>query len=481
MTRRLLLVALTLAAASSTAAAAPPLHLGVHGKRVAKAQWLMQGHNRIYPRRLRTYTGPIDGRYGRRTAKAVRRTKYLLGYPIQALDGVYGWRLHALLTGKRKLSTLSKQRRARRLHLLAHPHLGVVAQTSACSGFYSPYPFVLDFARIVSARYGRPLVCSSGYRPGSIVHGTGRRSMHATREAADLATPTYAMNTDVGHAALEAAGMSRARAASYASFAGWVGGVNILFHTYIGGNHYSHVHVGLHSWPTSGLRTLAAVAAQPVGLNTEEPGAWNIVYRRGLTGAAGTSLGYAIPAMKRELAYNGFAGSMDTSTRLFGIYAERETRAFQAANGLAVDGVIGPRTALVLLRKRATLVEAGMPDHQLARQKTWESANDPNAIGPDGHDHGLLQIRLTSHPEVTLAQAVDPAFSLPWAADRQRQNYSTLHDWDGVLCAWNAGYSLAQKWVAAGKPPAGGPVNANGVDLYAACTSYVRHVRASAF
>lgn len=444
----------------------------------------MKGNNRAFPGRLKTYRGPIDGRYGRSTAAATRRTKYLLGYPIQSLNGTFGWRLYALLTGKRKLSPLSLERRKRRLKAIAHPNVGIVALAPACDGYFRPLPYVLAFARKVARVYGKPLVCTSGYRPGSRVYGTGAVSMHSTKQAADLGTPTYAMNTAVGHAALEASGMSRARAASYSSFAGWNGGVNILFHTYIGGNHYNHVHTGERGYVagTGPPKLLFAAAPEPLlGLNGEGFGAWTVVYRQGLTAPAGTSLGYAIPAMKRELAYNGFLGSMDVKTRLFGPNADQETRLFQAAHGLVVDGIIGPATALVLLRARATAAGSGMPDHQLARQKTWESANDPNAIGPDGHDHGLLQIRLTSHPDVSLAEAVDPAFALSWAASRERENYSTLHDWDGVLCAWNAGYSLAQKWVAAGKPASGGPVNGNGTDLYAACTSYVHHVRASAY
>lgn len=479
-----LLVFLSLAGGAA-AAWSPPLHRGVSGPRVRAAKWLMQGNNKLYPGRLKTYRAGSRSRYfGLGAAKSTRRTKYLLGFPIQSLNGTFGWRIYGLLTGQRKLSPLSLQRRKRRLALLRRPHLGVVAQGDHCRGYYAPYSYVLSFARVVSARYGRPLVCISGYRPGSIVSGSGRLSMHATRQAADLATPTYAMNTAVGRSALVAAGMSRARASTYYSFAGWYGGANILFHTYIGGNHYNHVHVGVRSWP---VRSFASFAAPDLRSQTRSAdqsyGAWRVFYHRGLAGAAGTSLGYAIVAVKRELVFNGFTRGVDTATRYFGAGAEAATMRFQTAHGLKADGVVGPHTALLLLRKRAEQAadNRGIPDHLLARQKTWESANDPNAIGPDGNDHGLVQIRLTSHPDVSLAEAVDPGFSLPWAADREHSNYLNLRDWDAVLCAWNAGYSLAAKWLAAGKPDRGGPVNANGVDLYYACSNYVSHVRASAW
>lgn len=480
--RRLTLALVVLLAALTSFAQAAPLHVGVSGKRVEKAQWRLSGANHFRPR-VHTYHGKIDGRYGVRTARATRQAKYLLGYPIQSLNGVYGWRLRALLSGHRRLSPLSSERRQRRLKAIRQPHLGIVAQGPSCRGYYAPQPYVLAFARVVAARYGHPLVCVSGYRPGSRVYGTGRVSQHSTRQAADLGTPTYAMNTAVGHAALEAAGLSPARASAYSSFAGWQAGINILFHTYIGGNHFNHVHVGLTHWPPTTRSFALAAPAARVGLNAEGPGAWNVVYRRGLSAPLGSGLGYAIIDFKRELAYAGFGDQLDLAVPLFGVYAERETRAFQQASGLVVDGVLGPRTALALLRSRALAVETryGLPAHQLASQKTWESANDLNAIGPDGQDRGPLQVRLSSHPDVTLAQAINPAFIFAWAAQHQSANYSTLHDWDAVLCAWNAGYSLAAKWLAAGKPAAGGPVNANGLDLFTTCSNYVKRVRASAW
>ncbi len=485
--RRVLpLAAVAFALLSPGAAAAswsPPLHFGVTGQRVRDAKWLMQGNNRLFPGLLKTYrAGPRSRFFGLGAVKSTRRTKYLLGYPIQSLNGIFGWRLYSQLTGRQKLSSLSLERRRRRLAFLAHPHRGVVAQTSACRGYLAPYPYVLTFARIVSARFGRPLVCTSGFRPGSRVYGTGAVSMHSTRQAADLGTPTYAMNTAVGRAALEASGMSVARAKTYSSFAGWSGGVNILFHTYIGGNHFNHVHVGLRSWPT---RTFAAKSLPTLSTFRADQtyGAWLVFYHRGLGAPAGTGLAYAIVAIKRELAYVGFGTGLNLTTAYFGGGAENATRSFQRANSLPVDGVVGPRTALYLLRSRAGTVEAshGIPDHLLTKQKTWESANDPNAVGPDGLDHGLLQIRATSHPEISLAQAVNPAFALPWGADREAQNFTTLHDWDAVLCAWNAGYSLASKWLAAGKPSSGGPTNSNGIDLFYACHHYVESVKTSAW
>jgi peptidoglycan hydrolase-like protein with peptidoglycan-binding domain len=475
------LFSLALLCISPARAFGPQLHQGVSGQRVRDAQWLMSGHNRLFPHQLHVYRGAIDGRYGPATSTATKSLKYRLGFPVQALNGRFGWRVYALLTGKRKLSTLSLQRRARRLKQLAHPSQGIVALSPACSGAYAPRPYVLVFARRVAAVYGHPLVCTSGYRPGAIVHGTNRQSMHAVRAAADLGTPTYAMNTAVGHAALVAAGMSRSQASGSSSFAGWYGGVNILFHTYIGGNHYDHVHTGEWSWPTGHRGFLSA--SRQTAINTEQPGAWNVVYQQGLSASSGTALAYAIVGVKRELAYNGFAGQMDVDSAIFSGYAVLAARHFQQANGLVVDGVVGPRTALVLFRKRAEAsgLANGIPDHLNARQKTWESANDPAAIGSSGHDFGLPQIYLPSHPDISKAQAISPAFALPWEALALRNYFGQLHDWDAAVAAYNVGLSAATKWLAAGKPSSGGPLGTNGVDLFAVAFNYVRHVRASSW
>jgi peptidoglycan hydrolase-like protein with peptidoglycan-binding domain len=81
----------------ATAATAVPLHLSsppMEGADVAQAQRLLL-HNSFG-----TFDpGPIDGVYGERTAAAVRRAKYWLGYPERLIDEIASPDLVAMLAG----------------------------------------------------------------------------------------------------------------------------------------------------------------------------------------------------------------------------------------------------------------------------------------------------------------------------------------------------------------------------------------------
>lgn len=87
------------------------LHRGATGTRVKDAQWLLQGHN---PYKLRTYTGPISGRYTLRTAKAAWWSKYFLGYK-KPIYGTFGPQLRSILRGRMALPTEYRKRRTVRL------------------------------------------------------------------------------------------------------------------------------------------------------------------------------------------------------------------------------------------------------------------------------------------------------------------------------------------------------------------------------
>jgi peptidoglycan hydrolase-like protein with peptidoglycan-binding domain len=465
------------------------LRLGDRGRRVRDAQYLERGHNVF---RIGTYRGPIDGSYGSGSAAATRRMKYRLGYPPLALNGRFGHVLYLFLTGKRSLPPAYQARKHRRWLALERKRegarQGVVALVGGCRSA-PPKPYVLVYARRVAAVYGRPLVCVSGTRH-TLVHGTHHWSMHNWGAAADLATPTERMNLDVGRAALIAAGMPRATAAKIVNpcnrpdlgYCFWYRGVNILFQTYVGGNHHNHVHVGLWSWPTAQTPRGATLARSPQAA-AGEFGAWSHIYQYGLSAPAGSRLAYAIVAVKRELAYNGFPRSMVVGAPAFGDAARTAAAAFQRAHGLKPDGRIGPATALSLFRKRALAVETqlGIPNHLLARDKTLESANDPGAVGENGIDTGLEQIYLTAHPGITIAQATDPAFALPWAGRYLLDNFAALHDWQAAIAAHNVGRYYAGKWLAAGKPAAGGPIFNDGRDAYTVASRYVQLVQASPY
>jgi soluble lytic murein transglycosylase-like protein len=132
-----------------------------------------------------------------------------------------------------------------------------------------------------------------------------------------------------------------------------------------------------------------------------------------------------------------------------------------------------------LFRKRVKEIQAVyvIPDDLLCKMTGLESGWDPGAIGRvDNNDHGLVQINAPSHPDISIEQAIDPAFALNWAAKSMAANFTKLHDWDGVVAAHNLGNFYAAKWVAAGKPSSGGPLLTRG-DAYTLATNYVALVR----
>ena len=253
VTRRgvpVLLALLVAAAAASmaTGAAAKPLQRGATGPAVREAQRLLKGRNVF---RIGTFKGRVDGRYGRLTAYAAKRMKYRIGYEPRYLNGSFGPLLRAYLVGRKQLPRPYQLRKIRRWKALRYPTTGVVALVGHCQTA-PPKPHVIRYVQRISAVYGRPLVCTSGRRY-SYVKGTHRLSQHVLGEAADIATPTEAMNVTVGQDALIAAGMGRSVARTVRSpvvYGFYYRDINILFQTYVGGNHHNHVHVGLKSWPT---------------------------------------------------------------------------------------------------------------------------------------------------------------------------------------------------------------------------------------
>lgn len=209
--------------------------------------------------------------------------------------------------------------------------------------------------------------------------------------------------------------------------------------------------------------------------------AWSQIYTYGLTAPRDSVVGYAIVGLKNELIYNGFSNGI-TNDPLFGNYARDNTVAFQKSVGITADGQLGPVTARYLFRKRAHSIETkySIPQDLLNKQKSLESWNDPAAIGVvDPHDMGLMQIHLPYFPNTSVAEAIDPGYSIPWAGQKLSKDYVNVgRDWDGALAAYNIGLFYATQWVKAGKPASGGPiVGSNGNDLYATATQYVSLVR----
>lgn len=183
-------------------------------------------------------------------------------------------------------------------------------------------------------------------------------------------------------------------------------------------------------------------------------------------------------AIKRELQFNGCNVSLNLTNNVFGMGTARSVSKFQAQVGIAVDGIVGPQTARYLLRKRASGLESrwSVPDGLLQRMKTLESANDPSAYGyTDPDDHGLVQINLRIHTDVTLEEALDPFYALQYAANALTGAFAKFHDWDVAVASWNVGVGGATSWLAAGKPATGG--TAGLPDLYSRATQYIALVR----
>ncbi len=111
-------------------------------------------------------------------------------------------------------------------------------------------PYVLDFAERVGARAGirQPLKVLSGYRPGATIINSDRPSLHASGRAVDLGVYYGRTLTRLGQAALAEAGGDPRRL----SFAGTVNGWEIIFNSFVGGNHFDHLHVG---WEGAGVAT----------------------------------------------------------------------------------------------------------------------------------------------------------------------------------------------------------------------------------
>jgi hypothetical protein len=107
----------------------------------------------------------------------------------------------------------------------------------------STKPFVLQFAKALSAKLGRAITLGAGTNHSQMTT-SGNQSQHWTGNAIDLPM-SGAPLTQAGQAALELAGMPRAQARRQTGGVFNIGGYQILFNTTTGGNHFTHLHVGI--------------------------------------------------------------------------------------------------------------------------------------------------------------------------------------------------------------------------------------------
>lgn len=190
-------------------------------------------------------------------------------------------------------------------------------------------------------------------------------------------------------------------------------------------------------------------------------GTWDVMFEAPLRAPIGSRVGLAIVSVKHELVFNGIpVGGMNLDVPEIGSGTERAISLFQKRNGLVVDGSCGPKTALVLMRKRSIeeALRIGAPRMLVAQQKSLESVDDFACVSENEEDRGPSQINKRFHPEVTDAKAYTVSFCLHWQADYLREAYDDVlttkgkRDWDLALAAYNVGWGPARKWDEAGRP-----------------------------
>jgi hypothetical protein len=116
---------------------------------------------------------------------------------------------------------------------------------------------------------------------------------------------------------------------------------------------------------------------------------------------------------------------------------DQRIRAAQRSAGVTVDGIVGRTTMHAWLTPLITTVAtaSGIPVPILGGLVAHESGFDPAAVGVNGLDHGLVQINLSAHPDVTVADALDPSYAIAWAA----------HDLAAVHQRW-LGHTQVDPW-----------------------------------
>lgn len=203
-------------------------------------------------------------------------------------------------------------------------------------------------------------------------------------------------------------------------------------------------------------------------------GAWPYNYAEGLDfrGDPQGRGAYGIYAFKNELIYNGFSRGVNPGSAFWGSKAVGRTKDAQRHFGLVADGVLGPKTALALFRKRLAEQANG---HVLSQIKSLESGNDPIAQGyADLDDEGLFQENGPSNPDLTKQQCWTPSFIIPHAASQLASRIKSCGSVRAGVAGWNVGNTYATDWRKAGYPPSGKWVNIGGqeIDVFARAYNY---------
>ena len=74
----------------------------------------------------------------------------------------------------------------------------------------------------------------------------------------------------------------------------------------------------------------------------------------------------------------------------------------------------------------AYAIHYGIPAQPLIDTLACESRFNPDSIGDKGTSFGLAQIHLPAHPEITRQEALDPLWSIDWAAKQFSEGHASM-------------------------------------------------------
>lgn len=144
----------------------------------------------------------------------------------------------------------------------------------------------------------------------------------------------------------------------------------------------------------------------------------------------------------------------------FGPQTGARTVVMQKKWGVEADGIIGRTTMRAGLTEMITDIASAnqVPVALLGGLVVNESALDPAAVGVNGVDHGIAQINLSAHPDVSVDQALDPQYALMFAAEDLSMVHRTwvgrtkADPWDVAIANHNSP-ALARQWARNGSAP----------------------------
>jgi hypothetical protein len=188
-------------------------------------------------------------------------------------------------------------------------------------------------------------------------------------------------------------------------------------------------------------------------------GSWsNGGYQQGMGQRQGTDfVSLAIKAVETELVALGF--KIANPNGRFGDATTQAVKNYQLTERLLSDGVVGPLTAKALFHPRIADLESQykIPYSLLCGIAAHESSFDPGAFGSDPDDHGLVQINAVAHPDISVAQAYDPAFALEFCAKVTKDRHDFYFQrckalaWSCAIAAWHSPVD-ANDWCRTGTP-----------------------------